>query len=69
MLYVEDDIRTLASERSHGMRTNVRGEQRICINSESILLVNIRRHRTGGEVLCVRSQILGMMEMHVIGLL
>ena len=23
------------------------------MNSESILLVNIRRHRTGGEVLCV----------------
>ena len=53
MLYVEDDIRMLASERSHGMRTNVWGEQIRCMNTESILLVNIRRHRTGGEVLCV----------------
>ena len=53
MLYVEDDIRMLASERSHGMRTNVWGEQSRCINTDSVLLVNIRRHRTGGEVLCV----------------
>ena len=53
MLYVEDDIRMLASERSHGMRTNVWGEQIRNMNSESILLVNICRHRTGGEVLCV----------------
>ena len=53
MLYVEDDIRMLASERSHGMGTNVWGEQRRCINTDSVLLVNIRRHRTGGEVLCV----------------
>ena len=53
MLYVEDDIRMLASERSHGMGTNVWGEQRRCKNTDSVLLVNIRRHRTGGEVLCV----------------
>ena len=45
MLYVEDDIRMLASERSHGMRTNVWGEQIRNMNGSDIykstpLLVN-----------------------------
>ena len=46
MRYVEDDFRMFASERSHGVRINVRREQITCMNSENILMVDDRNVRS-----------------------
>ena len=83
MLYVEDDIRIVESERSHCRRAMVWEGHVTFVKYKIMLMVNYRsvhsrlsahavytpppnRRRCPG---CVRHQILGKMEMHVIGLL